>query len=160
MSNCDCAVAVRHEYVCLLQNAWSPVYAGGEWPRSSWLPALHDCRSGKTLSKVFPYHVGVWYDNTTREVARHPSGVCSPSESHVRSVLDDVQPRAVLACGKQAGELIVGIWGGPLVIAPHPAYRVVTDALWHLVRSQLRMANPGRVRFVQARGSVKRETIE
>jgi hypothetical protein len=72
----------------ILQNAWSPLYAGDIWPRESWLKALHACPTGRALRVIFPDQTGIEFDNTTAEVSEEPNGICEPDPSHITSSID------------------------------------------------------------------------
>lgn len=119
----------------LLQNAWSPMYSGTFWPRKSWLRALHKSRTGirlKVLTEVAK-EVTFDYNNTTPEVSSHPDGVCLPDAEHMKQIMfyDNFRPDLVIACGRQAAMAMELVdWKKPLLIVPHPAYRLVTDILF------------------------------
>lgn len=117
------------DYVIFLQNAWSPRYAGGVWPRAWWVAALSRSRSGQRLS----FMIGDAFDrceNTTPIVGATPGSIVPPDFDHIRQVLSERDPRLVITCGKQAEEALTQVWGGSMLILPHPAYRVVTNALF------------------------------
>ncbi len=137
----------------LLQNAWSPLYAGDIWPRDSWLKALHRSRSGQRLSVAFPDPEAVWYDNTTPQVAEEPNGVMAPDLDHVRALLTQ-EPPFVVACGKQASAVARALWPGRLLVTPHPAYRLVTDELFRRLALEIARNTFGRMEFFQLRGAV------
>jgi hypothetical protein len=143
--------------VVFLQNAWSPLYANGTWPRPSWLRALWDCRTGKNLLVAFPgadSDPAIWVDNTTETVAPVPSGtgsVVPPDPDHIRAVLRRRAPRVVVACGLQAERAVLPLWPGPLVVIPHPAYRLNTRALLIRAGAVAREPEPGRVKITPTR---------
>ncbi len=141
-----------------LQNAWSPFYAGGTWPRSSWLKALAASRSGQRL-RTLTAGVAVRYDNTTEQVAAVSSGRMPPDLAHVTEMLKR-EPAVVVACGKQAEEVLRKLWAGPLLVVPHPAARVLTDALYARGNELLRAGFDGRVALRQGRGEVREEDIQ
>ena len=125
--------------VGFLQNAWSPVYAGSEWPRKSWLRALHASRSGKRLCVLVEAsdREDWWWDNTARQVAATPKGVCPADKQHITSVLQTMEPEIVVALGKQAGQALPSLWAGPLCVLPHPTYRLVTNSLFEIAGNLL-----------------------
>lgn len=118
----------------ILQNAWSPLYAGGIWPRESWLRALHGSPTGRALRVIFPDQTGIEFDNTTAEVAEEPEGVCEPDPIHIASAIGRWQPAFILACGKQAEKALTEHWAGRLVAMPHPAWRMMRPSYLHAVR--------------------------
>src|SRR5579859_1313544 len=94
--------------VCFLQNAWSPVYAGGVWPRASWLRALARSWSGRRLSLLLD-DLGVCH-NTTPLVGAHPDASLPPDPLHIRNVLAETEPQLVIACGLQAEVALAALW--------------------------------------------------
>src|SRR5207249_1871519 len=91
-----------------LQNAWSPLYAGGTWPRHSWLAALHGSRSGKRLKSLTGEcpTVEFWWDNTTPMVGPHPSLALVADLRHMAQTVVEQKPDAVLAFGRQAASAV------------------------------------------------------
>lgn len=149
--------------VCFLQNAWSPLYAGREWPRESWLRALRDSRSGKRL-RLLIQNPG-WCHNTTPVVGSTPSSKPPADLKHVEFVLRDRKPEIVIACGKQAHEALRVVlrrleWTEiGLIVVPHPAARVLTDKLYHEAAEELARQREGerrKIEFKQRRGSVEK----
>jgi hypothetical protein len=147
-----------NDVIVFLQNAWSPLYAGGTWPRDSWLRALETSRSGQRLRILIvdQYHI---CENTTAAVASHPSGIEAPDAAHIRRVLSERKPRVVIACGKQAEIALKAIWTGPLLAVPHPAHRLLTDRLYKKARSLLTPHFTERMALRQGRGKVVREAL-
>ena len=147
--------------VVFLQNAWSPLYAGGEWPRRSWLRALARSRSGRRLQLL----LGDRYDleqceNTTPLVGASASSIVPPQPAHIVEVLERRAPAVVVACGKQAEAAIAPLWPGALLVVPHPAARVLTDALYlrgaELLAGEL---DGRRLALRQRRGNVELEDL-
>jgi hypothetical protein len=123
--------------VCFLQNAWaSALYQGSTWPRDLWLEALWRSRTGKRL-KVFKDHLEkiskrgevweLWFDNTTEIVGDCPSSVVPPNPKHIREVLLQQRPNYIIAFGKQAEKALINFTTTPLLILPHPTWRVLTN---------------------------------
>jgi len=115
----------------LLQNAWSPLYAGGIWPRESWLKALHRSRSGQRL-RIFTENcpnIEFWWDNTTPIVGDSPDSVVKPDINHVKKVLTEQKPDAIIAFGKQAEKVISQIQVNDVIViyTYHPACRIVKN---------------------------------
>ena len=118
--------------LCFLQNAWSPLYAGGTWPRRSWLKALARSRSGQRLRTFeIAAQSNIHYDNTTPIVGASPSSVVPPDLSHIRQVIRSVNPDCVVTFGRQAAEAVTEIANRlPVLQLPHPAHRLVTNDLY------------------------------
>lgn len=150
--------------VAFLQNPWSRYYAGGTWPRESWLRALALSRSGQKL-EIFNAAIGeknIWYDNTTPIVADNPTTILPPDTEHIKKILIDQEPKIILAFGMQAGVELRKIHGDiPLMILPHPTYRVVTNKLFHFAAKLAAefddlKCSPGEVVvFKQLRGQIE-----
>lgn len=142
--------------VVLLQNAWSPTFAGGTWPRESWLPALARSRSGRRLAVLATAcpDTFLWYDNTTPLVGDTPQSRLPPDPDHIRAVLAAQAPEAVVACGVQARAAALPLWAGPLLCVPHPAFRLLTDALYEEAGRLVAGTWAGVRELVQERGGV------
>jgi hypothetical protein len=152
--------------VGFLQNAWSPVYAGGTWPRPSWLRALELSRSGqrlRVLEQAARGGVGpaldFWWDNTTPLVGAEPSSVLPPDLVHMGLVLVEQCPDTVLLFGRLAADAFASIsWKSPppaIIVVPHPAYRVVTNALYERAGELVARGFRGYIRLRQGRGVVE-----
>lgn len=131
------------KYVVFLQNAWSPLYAGGTWPRERWMAALWTCRSGMRLKRTLLQNIDiddVWMDNTTPIVGEDPCSIVPPNLEHVTEVIYRISPRVVVACGKQAGDVLALTIpdGISLLAVPHPAARSVTDAIFNRANKIIR----------------------
>lgn len=131
------------EVVAFLQNPYSAEYAWRPWPRKLWLEAFKKSRSGKRL-ELFEGYCGkenIWWDNTTAVVAPDPRQVLPADIEHIKKTLKRRKPELVLTFGKQAGEELMNLYKNlylypylknvPLIIMPHPTYRVVTTELFH-----------------------------
>ncbi len=118
----------QEDIAVFIQNAYSEIYVGREWPRDSWLSSLMAARTGQRLNDLFGTFRWVPF-NTTLEVAKSASGVCKPDLGYIAAVLAQ-GPRAVVTCGSQALRAVGPLWTGPLLALPHPAYRCLTDALY------------------------------
>lgn len=145
--------------VVILQNAWSPLYAGGEWPRPSWLKALRSSRSGQRLNVLEQAATGIdlWYDNTTPIVGDCADSVIKPDLSHISFLLYEQNPDCIIACGKQSAKVMEKFayeMARPLLIVPHPAYRVLSNELYQKAGELLVKGFSGVVEFVQNRGYV------
>lgn len=143
--------------VVFLQNAWSPVYAGGMWERTSWLRALQRSRSGLRLRLLIDDFD--LCENTTPMVGASPDSVIPPDEAHILAILERRSPRVVVACGKQAEDALSRLWDGALLALPHPAYRVLTDSVYREARSMLQADFSSRLALRQLRDGVSREAL-
>lgn len=133
--------------VVFLQNAWSELYAGGTWPRESWLRALSRCRSGKRLRILLRGLAELDVcENTTPIVGAEPSSVVPPDPDHIAAVLAFRKPKIVVCCGKQAIESLRHVWPGALMHVPHPTWRPLTDAAYKLANHVLRSGTMERQR--------------
>lgn len=148
----------KTKVIVFLQNAWSPLYAGGEWPRHSWLCALSRSRSGVRLRHLIPY-LDVC-ENTTPIVGADPSSIIPPDEAHIRSILTRRRPAYVVTCGRQAEKTLLELWHGPMVALPHPACRIVTNELFRYAGNNLDQLAPRRVAVRQLRGKFKIEPLK
>ena len=136
-----------------------------------------------------PYQpLPVRFENTTPEVAAESSGKLSPDPAHIMESLirhshpenagphpirdhgedpecwrvrlaDWKNSQAVVACGKQAETSLIDLWKGPLLVVPHPAARVLTDALYRRGREILFAGLTERIALRQGRGQVIEEAI-
>ena len=146
------------EIVVFLQNAWSPFYAGGTWPRESWLVALRRSRSGQRLKVMIDDFNAC--ENTTPIVGATPDSVIKPDVSHIQSILQERQPNVVVTCGKQAETALMKLWNGPLLSVPHPAHRLLTDMLYREARTLLSTGVAEQIALRQMRGFVNREALK
>lgn len=140
-----------------LQNAWSPLYAGIEWPRDSWLRALHRSRSGQRIAVMTKVTVGSewWFDNTTPICGDEPNSVVPPDVEHIRRVVDSVNPSAIVLMGKQALKSVRPICEDiPLLAIPHPAFRLLKNELYIRAGELLRDGFEGEIELRQGRESV------
>jgi hypothetical protein len=145
----------------LLQNAWSHK-ARRSWRYDLWVRALRRSRSGQRLARIFGECWNeVNFGNTTPLVGEGPDSVLPPDFDHVASLFYTFGPRTVVACGQQAERVAVDIWGGPLLVLPHPASRTLTNDLLDIARSLLCGQRPfsDRIALRQAQGEVVREHI-
>ena len=153
---------IHVRYLVMLQNAWSSYYSSiTEWGHSNWLCALQRSRAGRRLVRITYGFERDYFDNTTATVVNRPHLRVPPDEDYVKETLQSVIPRAVLACGLQAEKVMKKLWQGPLVVMPHPCYRLVTNELLDAAREMLLAAAeesdgaPLRVKLIQERGSFK-----
>lgn len=140
-----------------LQNAWSPVYAGGVWPRQSWLRALARSRSGQRLRHLLDDFD--LCENTTPQIGATPDSLLAPDDAHILTILAARQPSVVVACGKQAELALARLWDGALLAVPHPAHRLLTDGLYCEARGLLAGGYTGRMALRQLRGCSERVSL-
>jgi len=144
--------------VLFLQNAWSPFYAGREWPRESWLKALRLSRSGQRLKVL----IGAKFEqceNTTPIVGDSPDSVIPPDEAHINAILWEKNPDIVVTCGKQAEIALSRLWRGNILAIPHPAHRLLTDSLLLQAKGLLLQPYNSRMALRQKRGYVLIERL-
>lgn len=146
-----------NNFVVFLQNAWSPFYAGREWPRDSWLLALKRSRSGQRL-RVMIDDLDLC-ENTTPIVGATASSVIPPDAEHISAILQRRKPVCVVACGRQAEIALSELWNGSLLIVPHPAHRLLTDALYREAYDYLKGDFTGRIALRQKKGCFNTEFI-
>ena len=115
--------------LAILQNAWSPLYAGDIWPRESWLKALWRSRSGQRLKNLTDNYAGnIYFDNTTPIVGETPDSVVPADLNHITFLLNSVKPTTIVTFGKLAQKAIISLnINICCLFLPHPACRVVTN---------------------------------
>ena len=153
---CRSPEGARRALIVFLQNAWSPLYAGGVWPRRSWLTALARSRSGQRLRPLIDDFDCC--ENTTPIVGKSPANVVPPSTAHIALILHVRKPSIVVACGRQAEKALLSLWKGPLLAIPHPACRVVTNDLFSRAREMLPSIRT-QIALRQRRGHVETEVL-
>jgi hypothetical protein len=119
--------------IAFLQNAWSPLYAGGTWPRKSWLKALDKSRSGQRLRVLTgsAHPVEIVWENTTPIVGATPDSIIEPDEAHIKRVLRMYRVDGIITLGRQAAEAVTELaYRYPVMQLPHPAHRLVTNELY------------------------------
>jgi hypothetical protein len=142
MKSCD--------HLVFLQNAWSPVYAGTTWPRQAWLKALKKSRAGQRLRLMI--NDFDCCENCTPEVSFSPAGHHAPDREHIKEILEHRKPKLVVACGSPAGAALWVCWDGPIIIMPHPSYRLLTNELVLRVGELIQSKFRGKVEISQLRG--------
>lgn len=108
------------------------------------------------------------FENTTPEIGYGRSSIkLPPQPAHCLAMLDKHQPRVVVCCGEQAREAVATLWQGPLLAVPHPASRLLTNALYEEAAGSLaRMASGEyvgrslRLRYLQEEGSHRSECLD
>ena len=143
--------------VVFLQNAWSPTYAGKEWPRESWLRALARSRSGQRL-RIMIDNLD-YCQNTTPICGDTPDSRLAPDYKYITMLLAYSHPKQVVACGVQAERALRRLWPGPLLAVPHPAHRLLTNALYGRARTLLTCGVTQRLALRQLRGDFKLERL-
>jgi hypothetical protein len=139
--------------IVFLQNAWSPLYAGGTWPRQSWIKALETSHSGQRLKTLIDdFNL---CENTTPIVGATSSSVIKPDFTHVRQILSEKKPKVVIACGKQAEETLSKLWNGALLAVPHPSHRFLTNDLYLKAKTIIKQGLQSRIALRQRKGFVE-----
>lgn len=144
--------------IIFLQNAWSPVYAGRQWPRVSWLRALARSRSGQRLKILSDGWECYW--NTTPIVGAKPSSVVKPNHTYIERILELEKPQVVVACGLQAEKALRELWKGPLLCVPHPTHRVLTNELYQFARRMLEGGFAERYALRQRRLGIEMQVLQ
>ena len=168
MSEMPAAVALVHEvsqdlealhidYLVVLQNSWSPVYAGRVWPRNSWLRALERSRSGRRLRMLNETaKSSLWYDNSTPICGPTAKSKVPADLAHLRHLVDVLDPRGVVALGNQAADAVEQLrLRRPVLKCPHPASRTLTHELYLRAGTMLAEGWKGYVELRQERGRVR-----
>jgi hypothetical protein len=129
----------RKQLLIVLQNPWRKGRLRGGWSPGAWRREFLSSRSGVRLRSVLPEqgHAQQWdvhYANACPTLAKDADGAFEPCLPHLRRALKRVQPDVVMACGALAEQACAAAWDGPLVCVPHPAYRLVTTALYEAAR--------------------------
>lgn len=140
--------------VGFLQNPWSPVYAGGTWPRESWLRAFWASRSGTRLKLMVDDGIEWWFDNATPIVCENPRDVIPPDIAHIRKVITEQKPDIIVAFGTHAAlgiQAILHEFNIPLLWLPHPTYRVVTNELFIRATHHLKSGVEGIIRYMPSK---------
>jgi hypothetical protein len=143
--------------VVFLQNAWSPLFAGKIWPRKSWLRALEKSRSGQRL-----VHLIDDFDlceETTPVVTATSNGIAPPDFEHISEILIRRKPEIIITCGMQAEKALLKYEPHRLISVPHPAHRMLTNALYIQARNLIEGGFEGRIALRQLKGEVKIEEL-
>jgi hypothetical protein len=122
------------------------------------LQALHRSHSGKrlaTLTESAGPEIEWWFDNTTPITGARSTSVVEPDIRHVKDVLAEQKPDYVVAAGKQAASVLRQLEVVPLMVVPHPAYRLLTDDLYWEAGQILRAGLVGCRELRQERGEVR-----
>lgn len=143
--------------IIFLQNAWSPVYAGTIWPRRSWLRALARSPSGRRL-KFLTDDLSIVH-NAAPLCGDAPSSIIQPDPRHIRTIIESCKPQVIVACGKLPEIALRLYWRGPLLCLPHPAHRVLTNALYEMASLMLEHGVVGQKALRQRRGGVELESF-
>ena len=137
--------------VGFLQNPWSPFYAGGRWPRESWLRALALSRSGQRLKLLECGEVNIYYENACPIVCENPKDVMPADTNHMRQVLSEQKPDVIICFGGPAAAAMNSLlheFKQPLMLLPHPAYRFVTNELFNKALEILKKGFDGTVKLM------------
>lgn len=155
----------------VLQNPWARGQLRKGWNPSVWMREMRASRTGRRLVLALP-RGGEWtvrFVNASPRLGKDPSALYQPDLAHLRRALRRVRPDVVLACGRLALRGISGVWSGPLVAVPHPAYRLLTNELYRTASEivaawtqdkQLFGKDHVRVELRQFRGRVQVEGLD
>lgn len=153
--------------VVFLQNAWAHDARGAlamERNRRLWLYATALSRSGQRLKVMFGDECFIdddlWFDNTTPVVGIGANSKFPPDDDHILRVIGTHSPTAVVACGLQAEKALLRLWNGPLLAVPHPASRLLTNALYEKASELIDGGLSGRSALRQLSGCVSLVNLE
>jgi hypothetical protein len=150
----------------ILQNAWSIHHAGKVWHRQSWLKALHASRSGqrlRSLSQALPEAAEVRHENASPKVGDNPDSFFTADVKHIRRLIRKHAPEVVIALGKEPGNGVLAACPDhkKIVLAPHPAFRLLTNDLYRQIGEDIagnKISHRVTV-YTQDRGKVRVEKI-
>lgn len=157
-----------------LQNAWlrhkrrgknQPDLRNALW-REVWLDLLTWCRSGQRLmvmcgADCFTLPDAWDFTNSTPHFGYGTSAARLPAvPEFIGAELARFNPEVVVCCGVQSSLSVRSLWGGPLLSVPHPASRLLTNALYVRAGDLLRSGFTDRGRLRQLRGSCELVGLE
>jgi len=121
------------------------------------MAALHRSRSGQRLRvlQAFAPEAAWHFDNTTPECGDSPDSVIPPDFGHIQNVLTATKPDVVIACGRQAKAALLKLELPKLLIVPHPAHRLLTNALYRKAGQIVRLGFHGICELRQRKGRVQ-----
>lgn len=141
--------------VAFLQNPWKK--EGTYQSRRHWIAALHLSRSGQRLRLLESPEVEIYYENANPKCADNPKTVHPADVAHMREVLTLQQPEIIITLGGPAFNGMNQLrkeFTQPWMALPHPAYRIVTNALFTKALTLLKKGFKGTIVFTQARAGV------
>lgn len=118
----------------ILQNAYG---VPADYMPSYGLEVFVKSHTGKRLSEALPVGWPVAIINASPEIGDSPDSRFPPDVEHIKRSLIRYKPKVVLAAGKAAQEGVAGIFDGPVVEMPHPAYRALSKAMTAQVKERL-----------------------
>ena len=130
----------------LLQNAWAKDERSAfafQWCKDVWRMATMRSRTGQRLTHMlgpeFFDREDVELGECTDEVAvGNSGGKCKPKPDFVRGLIWMVRPSVIVACGQPALATCMQIgWPKSLIAVPHPAHRLLTNALYVRARDYI-----------------------
>lgn len=123
----------RHAVLVILQNAYNKgtLSSGSRYSFRHWFREFEQSRSGVRLAEMFGRETlrRLHYTNTTSIIGVGPDSQLKVDIAHLRRSLLRVQPRLVVACGKQAEQACLNLAVQDLFCIPHPAHRLLTNKL-------------------------------
>jgi hypothetical protein len=140
--------------VGFLQNPWSPLYAGGTWPRESWIRAFWASRSGTRLKLMLHDGIDWHFDNATPIVCENPRDIIPPDIEHIRKVITEQKPDIIVSFGTHSANGVMEIldeFNLPLLWLPHPTYRVVTNELFTTATEHILKGFKGIIRYMPSK---------
>jgi len=146
-----------YDTITFLQNAWSPRWAGRHWPRQRWLGALRRSHSGRRLSDMLDDLSICW--NLTTTVCATPEEIPEPDVPYIRTIIAQQSPKLIVACGRVAEETLQELWLGPLLVVPHPTYRMLTKQLYREAKHIIEHGFDKRAALRQRKGRTEMELL-
>lgn len=129
----------------VLQNAWRK----GAKPEERedgherfWWWALWRSQSGKRLREMIPDNIDYDVVNASALVGNHSQSVYPVDKALMAMRLGRIRPDVVVLCGKVAAGLapLVEDYQRPCVIAPHPAWRLLSKEHTARIKGEIELA--------------------
>ncbi len=135
----------RPRVLFVLQNAWRRSAKPGEteWLHEKvWLRLLWRSMTGKRLREMIPDGIDFEVVNATLRIGDRAAATFPADRLLMLARLRSRRPDLVVLCGKVAQELtmIVGAYGYPCILAPHPAWRALPKTQTAEIREEIELA--------------------
>lgn len=129
----------------VLQNAWRRGAKEGEteWlHEKAWLRLLWRSMTGKRLKEMIPDGITYEVVNATLRIGDRAAAMFPADCLLMHARMRNRRPDLVVLCGKVAQQLrlVVERYERPYILAPHPAWRVLSKARTAEVREEIASA--------------------